>query len=679
MGEYQRDSAGQPDSPAGPTLVTSEASLVVSLAACAVLVAGFAVLVLGVAPSGAWRDVDEFQWAAASLGVPHPPGSPVPAMLGRLAALLPVGAIAWRVNLLSCLAAAVGLAVAYRLAIALLAMACPRLPLRTGCLVASLAPLALVGSPVYREHAATAEVYALQALLTGVLALAWLRTAVAPGARHDLRPLAALVLLTALGTGVHVSFAFDLVALLAWWLVRERGAITPRAAGVLASLVLLGGAVFAYVPVRAAARPSINWGDAVTLDRLRYHLTDEKDWEHHDEQTTESAPAPVGASATGVPAGASSAASGGIGAMVRGIGARLAGAAVWCGLLHGYLLEQLGWFGEALAMAGLALLALRAPAAGWVVTLLIAAHLAFAIPVGKWANPTGYNPIYLLAAALACLPVGALAASRAGSRAALARLGVAVVALAPAAARVASVGDALQRYAEDFRSDDLTRAMVRPLAPDTILLAAHLWPLFGYLREVEGYRTDVDVVFRNEVYETQRMRLDPGRVPDVAVPQTGALETRADRVVHMRAFLDLNHRRGRPIAWQSEADDLFFRVRPAGLLFAYAAAEGGDDRLAPTADAPLVLADWLTSFQVGGSRRFWLREVDDFEEAILPVARYAGWQAAMLACEDAAEWWRRSESVLGPWKAGISWVAGLEELLESCPREREARARGGAS
>ena len=51
-------------------------------------------------------DNGEFQLVAAVLGVAHPPGYPLHTMLGWLMTLLPVGTIAWRVNLLSALLAA---------------------------------------------------------------------------------------------------------------------------------------------------------------------------------------------------------------------------------------------------------------------------------------------------------------------------------------------------------------------------------------------------------------------------------------------------------------------------------------------------------------------------------------------------------------------------------------------
>ena len=39
---------------------------------------------------------------------------------------------------------------------------------------------------------------------------------------------------------------------------------------------------------------------------------------------------------------------------------------------------------------------------------------------------------------------------------------------------------------------------------------------------------------------------------------------------------------------------------------------------------------------------------------MLPVARYAGWQAAHLECDAAAQWWERARKILGlPLAAGM--------------------------
>src|SRR5438105_10311575 len=64
-------------------------------------------------------DTPELITAAVTLGIPHPPGYPLFAMLGHLFSLLPVGEPAWRVNWMS--------AVFGALASALLAIAFGRL------------------------------------------------------------------------------------------------------------------------------------------------------------------------------------------------------------------------------------------------------------------------------------------------------------------------------------------------------------------------------------------------------------------------------------------------------------------------------------------------------------------------------------------------------------------------
>ena len=60
-----------------------------------------AVYALTLRPTIGWNDSPEFVDTAYTLGVAHPPGFPTYALLGKLAALLPVGSIALRVNLLS--------------------------------------------------------------------------------------------------------------------------------------------------------------------------------------------------------------------------------------------------------------------------------------------------------------------------------------------------------------------------------------------------------------------------------------------------------------------------------------------------------------------------------------------------------------------------------------------------
>ncbi len=50
-------------------------------------------------PTFYWLDSSEFSAAAWGLGIAHPPGHPLPSLLGRLLCLLPLGTIYFRVVL----------------------------------------------------------------------------------------------------------------------------------------------------------------------------------------------------------------------------------------------------------------------------------------------------------------------------------------------------------------------------------------------------------------------------------------------------------------------------------------------------------------------------------------------------------------------------------------------------
>ena len=130
------------------------------------LVAGVvALVVLGLdvwmlAPGLLQADSGELQTLSATLGYAHPTGCPVYLLLGKLATFLPVGSIAYRVNLLSALFAAVaagGLCLLGNLLCG-----------RRYC--SAVGALALCVSPTFWSQAIVAEVYACGvALAVGVL------------------------------------------------------------------------------------------------------------------------------------------------------------------------------------------------------------------------------------------------------------------------------------------------------------------------------------------------------------------------------------------------------------------------------------------------------------------------------------------------------------------------------
>src|SRR3989337_3601938 len=104
-----------PDSPA-----TSQPNIRLGLilkeplwqAAVCALVA-FAVYLRTLAPTVMWYDMGEFATAAYVLGIAHNTGYPLYILLGKLFTLLPVGDIAYRVNLMSAVFASLTVAVIF--------------------------------------------------------------------------------------------------------------------------------------------------------------------------------------------------------------------------------------------------------------------------------------------------------------------------------------------------------------------------------------------------------------------------------------------------------------------------------------------------------------------------------------------------------------------------------------
>ena len=129
-------------------------------AAAAFGIVVFALYVRTLAPTVVGGDSGELITVAYTLGVAHPPGYPLYTLLAKLFTLIPIGTIAWRVNLFS---AACGAGAA-----TILFLAAARW---SGKLWAALAAASLFAfSPRVWPHAVTAEVFALNNLfIAGVI------------------------------------------------------------------------------------------------------------------------------------------------------------------------------------------------------------------------------------------------------------------------------------------------------------------------------------------------------------------------------------------------------------------------------------------------------------------------------------------------------------------------------
>jgi hypothetical protein len=265
-------------------------------------------------------DCGEFIACSATLGIAHPPGTPLFLLIGRLATLLPfVSDVSYRINLLSAFssaaAATAGYVVAVRLLFFLPGVAEDALK-RIGVYFCSLiGALLFAFGRTQWSSSVEAEVYSLSMLLIFVLvwlALRWYDQRETSGANKY------LILIAYLGTlsvALHPTvflvmpaiFVFLVLAdrsllkdlrvwisgivlfwvmvdvsqyftLLAAWLAISLGFYLAKRSPAwllalsLAIAAVAGFSVHAYIPIRAAERPSINQNDPQTYARFVRYL-----------------------------------------------------------------------------------------------------------------------------------------------------------------------------------------------------------------------------------------------------------------------------------------------------------------------------------------------------------------------------------------------------------------------
>lgn len=204
-------------------------------------------------------DSGELILVAHTLGVAHPPGYPLFTLLGKLFSLLPLGSVAWRINLLSatCSAAAA--------AALLLATARWTGNVWAGVLAGGL----FAFSPLDWTYATGAEVFPLNDLFCA--ALLWLLV------RYFQRPTVALARAGALLCGLgmcnqHLFALFAMPAIVGVMWKGRRTLLEPKQLAILFALFAAGLLPYAYLPLASARLPRYGWGDQTTLDGLIGHI-----------------------------------------------------------------------------------------------------------------------------------------------------------------------------------------------------------------------------------------------------------------------------------------------------------------------------------------------------------------------------------------------------------------------
>jgi hypothetical protein len=234
------------------------------LAAIAAGAVPLAVYLATLSPTINGGDSGEFVAVAYLGGVAHPSGYPLHALLARPFTWLPIGSVAWRVNLMSAVCDAGAAWLLFRSVVLL-----------TGQLAAGLlAAGAFAFAPLIWPYAITAEVFALNNLFVAAL-LYWSARALREHARGQaaLGTLCLTLFCASLGLSNHHTLVFFAIPLgLLVLVLAGRRLPQPRVIGALAASTVAGFLPYLYLPLAAARPVSVTWGDAATWSGFVTHF-----------------------------------------------------------------------------------------------------------------------------------------------------------------------------------------------------------------------------------------------------------------------------------------------------------------------------------------------------------------------------------------------------------------------
>jgi hypothetical protein len=215
--------------------------------------AAFVLYVLTLAPTVLAGDGGEFQFVPYLLGVAHPTGYPLYTLLGwAWSHLVPVGDVAYRMNLLSAFWAALAVGLVYLTARSLLQQTTPALEAAPQRLIAAVASATLAATPTLWSQAVMAEVYGLHIFF--VAALLYLLLLWAEHHRPQLLLAAALVFGFSLAH--HSTTVLLAPAILVYlWLADRRIFRDWRLIIQALLLIVLPLALYLLIPLRAPHTP----------------------------------------------------------------------------------------------------------------------------------------------------------------------------------------------------------------------------------------------------------------------------------------------------------------------------------------------------------------------------------------------------------------------------------------
>jgi hypothetical protein len=244
----------------------------------------FTLYLMTLAPTVTFEDSGEFICAAYHLGVPHEPGYPLFAMLGKLFTLLPFGTVAFRVNCLSAFFTALAGVFVFFSTVLLVEKTFKTSPiikkLPSGCcrllvLCVGLFAALLFGTSLDSwEQAVITEVYGLNSFFTGLFLFLLLLLTRQRDERKKQIVFYSISAVMGLSLTNHTTSAMLIPLFVGYVFLADKKLLLKYTMLLKSSgFFLLGLLPMAYLPWAARRKPIMNWGDPENLTNFIRAIT----------------------------------------------------------------------------------------------------------------------------------------------------------------------------------------------------------------------------------------------------------------------------------------------------------------------------------------------------------------------------------------------------------------------
>jgi len=222
----------------------------------------FIIYLFTLSPAVNFEDSGEFITSIHTMSIAHPPGYPLYLLLGKLFSFLPIKSIEFRVNLMSAFFAALSAVILYMLLVRIFSVLKEKLNIIPAFIV-----LFYFLSSTLWGISLVAEVYTLNLFLTSLLLLLIEIIFIEKNSKTKYHYL--FFYLLGIGVGNHHTIIF-IGLLYGVFFIKNKTYLTLGKQNYIKFLLLflLGASLYIYLPIRAMAHPTINWGNPSDMKKF---------------------------------------------------------------------------------------------------------------------------------------------------------------------------------------------------------------------------------------------------------------------------------------------------------------------------------------------------------------------------------------------------------------------------